>query len=96
MDDLLVHTVKQMLGKLSPELVEMVHKIINTKLGEKYPWPGNVRELEQCVHRILIKRNYEGDDRSIGQDLCSHIYYSKLVFSEIMQVSFVTSCLGTK
>jgi len=23
-----------------------------------YPWPGNVRELAQCVHNVLIRREY--------------------------------------
>ena len=26
----------------------------------RYHWPGNVRELEQCVRRVILKREYSG------------------------------------
>jgi DNA-binding NtrC family response regulator len=35
--------------------------VIRKKLGTNYPWPGNVRELAQCVRRIIIKRDYQGE-----------------------------------
>ncbi len=60
MDDLLGFTVKRMVGRASPELVAMVREIIDSRLGADYPWPGNVRELEQCVRRVILKREYVG------------------------------------
>lgn len=61
LNELIHHTIKQMLGKSFSELVEMIRTIIKKKLGQNYLWPGNVRELEQCIRRILLKRTYEGD-----------------------------------
>ena len=43
-------------------------KIIDTDLGKDYPWPGNVRELEQCIRRIIIRREYRGGLRSHPAD----------------------------
>lgn len=60
LDDLLKFTVKRMVGRSSPELLEMVRGVIDSQLGENYPWPGNVRELEQCVRRVLLKKDYAG------------------------------------
>ena len=73
LDDLLAHTIKRIVGKPSPELAEMVHTVINTKLGKHYPWPGNVRELEQCVRRVLLERDYEGDYKTTTPDLSSQL-----------------------
>lgn len=67
--DLLAFIVKRMIGKDSPELVDMVRDVIDARLGRDYPWPGNVRELEQCVRRVLLKLDYEGDTITVGQDL---------------------------
>jgi len=61
LDDLLAHTVGRIIGKASPELVLSTLKILRQQIPPDYPWPGNVRELEQCVRRILLKRQYEGD-----------------------------------
>jgi DNA-binding NtrC family response regulator len=71
--DLLSFIVKRMIGKDSPELVDMVKDVIDTRLGRDYPWPGNVRELEQCVRRVLLKLDYEGDTVTVGQDLESQL-----------------------
>jgi len=60
LNDLLAYTVKRTVGKKSPELVGMVSQVVEKQLGLNYPWPGNVRELEQCVRRVILKRNYEG------------------------------------
>ncbi|MDJ0809553.1 MAG: sigma 54-interacting transcriptional regulator [Desulfobacterales bacterium] len=60
MDDLLGFTVKRMVGRASPELVTMVREVIDSRLGADYSWPGNVRELEQCVRRVILKREYVG------------------------------------
>jgi DNA-binding NtrC family response regulator len=60
MDDLLDFTVQRMVGRASPELVAMVREVIDSHLGTDYAWPGNVRELEQCVRRVILKREYVG------------------------------------
>ncbi len=71
--DLLAHTVQRMVGRPSPELVEMIKDVIDKKLGPDYPWPGNVRELEQCVRSVLLKRSYTGDRKSAEPDLESSL-----------------------
>jgi hypothetical protein len=58
LDELINHTVGRIVGQNSPSLAETVREVIDTKLGKDYHWPGNVRELEQCVRRIIIKRDY--------------------------------------
>jgi len=71
--DLLAHTVQRMVGRPSPELVEMVEGVIDKNLGRDYPWPGNVRELEQCVRSVLLKRSYAGNRKSAAPDLESSL-----------------------
>ena len=61
LDHLLAHTVKRIIGKPSPELALHILGILRQQITPDYPWPGNVRELEQCVRRILLKQQYEGD-----------------------------------
>lgn len=61
LDDLLAHTVKRIIGNKSPELVLSILGILKQQITVDYPWPGNVRELEQCIRRILLKQEYEGD-----------------------------------
>ena len=60
LDDLLKFTVKRMVGQSTPELLSMIRGVIDRQLGEHYAWPGNVRELEQCVRRVLLKKDYAG------------------------------------
>jgi sigma-54 specific flagellar transcriptional regulator A len=59
LDELVAHTVRQITGEQSEQLVETVLDVIGKKLGTDYPWPGNVRELAQCVRRIIVKRDYQ-------------------------------------
>lgn len=73
LDDLLTHTVERMVGKPYPELVGMVRDVIDQHLGAHYHWPGNVRELEQCVRRVLLKRDYGGDRGETPTDLCAQL-----------------------
>ena len=70
LNDLLSYTIERIMGQPSPELTQIILDVIDQKLGPDYPWPGNVRELEQCVRRVILKKNYEGDTRSeFTQDL---------------------------
>lgn len=59
--DLLNHTVARITGTESADLVADILKVIRQQVPKDYSWPGNVRELEQCVRRVLLKRQYEGD-----------------------------------
>jgi DNA-binding NtrC family response regulator len=68
LDSLLAHVIQRMVGKPSSELTEITRNVILKRLGKSYHWPGNVRELEQCVRRILLKRDYAGDRRAIDAD----------------------------
>jgi len=61
LDDMIAVTIKRIVGYESDELVETVKEVISKRLGKDYHWPGNVRELAQCVRRVIIKRDYEGD-----------------------------------
>ena len=61
LDVLLEHVVARMIGRPAPELVRLARESIDRRPGPGYAWPGNVRELEQCVRRILIAGEYEGD-----------------------------------
>jgi DNA-binding NtrC family response regulator len=60
LDDLLKFTVKRMVGRVTSELLGMIREVIDRQLGPHYAWPGNVRELEQCVRRVLLKKDYAG------------------------------------
>jgi len=73
LDNLLAFTVKRIVGRSSPELTEMVKKIIIKNLGYNYPWPGNVRELEQCVRSVLVGHEYKGDNKHKEPDLFSDL-----------------------
>ncbi|MFC1877576.1 sigma-54-dependent transcriptional regulator [Thermodesulfobacteriota bacterium] len=65
---LLSYTIERMLGQPSPELEKGIRTVIDKNLGPDYAWPGNVRELEQCVRRVVLKKNYAGDIKSILPD----------------------------
>jgi DNA-binding NtrC family response regulator len=68
LDELVAHTVRQITGTQSEQLVETVLDVIRQKLGTHYPWPGNVRELAQCIRRIIIKRDYQGESIAPAAD----------------------------
>lgn len=61
LNELIAKTVERITANKSGELIAAVSEVIDKKLGKNYPWPGNVRELEQCVRRVIIKQDYEGE-----------------------------------
>jgi len=66
--ELLSYTIERMLVQPSPELENEILAVIDKNLGPGYAWPGNVRELEQCVRRVILKKNYAGDIKSVSPD----------------------------
>ncbi|MBF0390435.1 MAG: sigma-54-dependent Fis family transcriptional regulator [Desulfamplus sp.] len=73
LEALLSFTVEKILGEPSSELVKKISAIINRHLGKDYHWPGNVRELEQCVKRIILRRQYQGHTGGVSVDCQSNI-----------------------
>ncbi len=73
LSDLVDYAVVSIVGRENPELTDQVITIINNKLGRDYSWPGNVRELEQCVRRIILKQDYEGDRMPKDKDPISQL-----------------------
>jgi DNA-binding NtrC family response regulator len=69
LDELIAYSVKRITGNTSEELVKTVAEVIDKRLGRDYHWPGNVRELEQCIRRVIIKCDYQGDTVTACQDL---------------------------
>jgi len=63
LDILIAHTVTWITGHRNTALCHRVRDVID-KLGPDYTWPGNVRELAQCVRRVIIKQDYQGDQSS--------------------------------
>jgi hypothetical protein len=74
---LVTHAVKRIVGIEHEDLVYQIQTIIDKQLGASYSWPGNVRELEQCVRRIILKKEYRGDMLPKSNDpavtLCNEI-----------------------
>ena len=58
LEALLIHTIRRLIGQLSPELEGIVVEVIEKEIGPDYHWPGNVRELEQAVRCVLLNRDY--------------------------------------
>lgn len=59
--ELVGHFVTVITGKDTDDITARVLSVIDTRLGRRYPWPGNVRELTQCIRRVLLKEDYEGN-----------------------------------
>ncbi len=68
LDDLVMHTVKRIVGDTAENVAQSVLNDIRTHVPADYSWPGNVRELEQCTRRILLKGKYEVDRANAGSD----------------------------
>lgn len=64
LDILIAHTVTWITGHRNAPLCQRVREVIDSQLGPDYAWPGNVRELAQCVRRVIIKQDYQGDQSS--------------------------------
>ncbi|MCP4453152.1 MAG: sigma-54-dependent Fis family transcriptional regulator, partial [Planctomycetes bacterium] len=64
LDILIVHTVTWITGHRNEDLCQTVRQVIDTRLGRDYAWPGNVRELAQCIRRVIIKQDYQGNQPS--------------------------------
>jgi DNA-binding NtrC family response regulator len=58
---LVEHIVEGIIGAPVDSLVRQVLRTIRQDLPDDYAWPGNVRELEQCVRRVILRRDYRGD-----------------------------------
>jgi transcriptional regulator with PAS, ATPase and Fis domain len=58
--ELVEYFTEQITGGGDAELSGRVLEVIEKRLGRDYAWPGNVRELAQCIRRVMLKRDYEG------------------------------------
>jgi DNA-binding NtrC family response regulator len=61
---ILDNIVSRLTGEKSEELVSLVLESLEKSPGRDYSWPGNVRELEQATRRILLTREYRGENLS--------------------------------
>ena len=73
LNDLVEQVVAAILGAPSPEVAAEVRRVIDRNLGPEYSWPGNVRELEQCVRRVVLRRDYHGSQAAQGGDALSRL-----------------------
>lgn len=77
LDILTQHVVERITGQRNEALCRTVREVIDRRLGPNYHWPGNVRELAQCVRRVIIKRDYQGQvptsDSGPADELSDHI-----------------------
>ncbi len=71
---LLNHTIKQITGTFSPDLLKSVLTALEKGLPRDYSWPGNVRELEQAVRRVLLTNHYQGDTCEIPTGLQGRLH----------------------
>ncbi len=60
LQELVEYFTEQITGRNDAELSTRVMEVIERRLGRDYGWPGNVRELAQCIRRVMLKRDYEG------------------------------------
>jgi len=74
LDELVGVCVERIAGARSKKIVRTVKEVIGKKLGKNYHWPGNVRELAQCVRRVIIKRDYEGDKAITRKDTQGRLF----------------------
>jgi transcriptional regulator with PAS, ATPase and Fis domain len=60
LEELVEHLMRQITGRSDSHMCGRVLEVIDKRLGRDYPWPGNVRELAQCIRRVMLKHDYEG------------------------------------
>jgi transcriptional regulator with PAS, ATPase and Fis domain len=73
LDDLVVLIVRRLTGEASPAVMDGIMAVLRASPAMRYSWPGNVRELEQAVRRIVLTRQYAGDDRRLPMDLAGRL-----------------------
>ena len=64
--------------------------VIDNQLGGHYSWPGNVRELEQCVRRVLLKKEYAGREVASAGERLSDILAQGVIEGKIDTQRLVT------
>ena len=98
---ILAKIINRLTGEESDELVSLVLESIEKSPGQDYQWPGNVRELEQATRRILISREYTGEnilpDMGIKDRLISGIESQSLDSQELLSgyCAFLYERFGT-
>ncbi len=85
--ELVRHFTQTITGNENRDLSNRVMDVIETKLGHHYPWPGNVRELAQCIRRVILKRDYEGQtlpNASFKEQLLASVDTGTLTAEELL------------
>ena len=85
--ELVSHFTIVISGNENSQLVERVLDVVDKQLGRDYPWPGNVRELAQCIRRVILKRDYEGQtiqNAGIKEQLTAGIETGTLTAEELL------------
>jgi DNA-binding NtrC family response regulator len=86
--ELVEHFCGMIAGQKDTELIGRVLDVIDKQLGGlKYNWPGNVRELAQCIRRVILKRDYEGQEvteQTMQEQLKSGIDSGSLTADEVL------------
>jgi len=87
-DVIVVPPLRQRIAEEPGELDDLVALITTRLAGQSLPvklglpagyaWPGNVRELEQAVRRVLLTREYAGDQRPPEPDWLGKLQAGKL------------------
>jgi DNA-binding NtrC family response regulator len=88
LEDLLDFIVKRIVGEDSGELMEIIKDTVRRHPGAGYPWYGNVRELEQCVRRVILKKEYRGEfpeeHDSLDKQICARIEAGDMPAGQLM------------
>ncbi|MHC5138777.1 MAG: sigma-54-dependent transcriptional regulator [Planctomycetota bacterium] len=86
--ELVEHFCGVIVGQKDTELIGRVLDVVDKKLGgTAYAWPGNVRELAQCIRRVILKRDYEGQvpqNSEKQSSLADHIHAGTLTADELL------------
>jgi len=99
--EMVEHFCGMISGEKNAELTGRVLEVIDKNLGgRQYDWPGNVRELAQCIRRVILKRDYEGQIPQSGdqqEDLADRIHNGTLTADELLDryCKILYDCHGT-